>query len=693
MNYKILYDKPGRLRLRLGQAAFTREEGYGIEKLLYGLEGILSVSTTPINGGLLITYEEENRENILNVIEGLSKTSLPVAAPGESSIDRELYETFAKKVVDILAKNMVIKNLFPNPIRNMMTIYRSIKYLRNGMNSLSSGAINVDVLDATAIGVSIGQGNYSTANSIMLLLSIAAMLEDYTTKKVKNALIHSLAIKTDKVWRMEDDTEVSRQLSEIRAGDIIVVRTGSIIPVDGIVISGEALVNESSLTGESTAVMKSSSATVYAGSVVEEGSINIEVKAIDGDTHVHKIVELIEQSEDIKAQVQSRAEKLADSIVPYSFLASIGIFMVTGNVSKALSILMVDYSCAIKLSTHISVISAMHEASSNNIMVKGGKYLEAFAEADTIVFDKTGTLTTATPKVAQIIPFRDYTEEYVLRTAACIEEHFPHSVARAIVKKAEEEDLHHNEEHAEVEYVVAHGIATRLEGKHTIIGSYHFVVEDEGVNITKKQKEIIQNMCKGYSIIYLAKGKTLAGAICIEDPPREEAKDVINSLRKLGVDNILMLTGDSENAAEAVARELGITDYRSEVLPVEKSIIVQKYKDKGHRVIMVGDGVNDSPALSISDASVSMKDSSDIAREVSDVVLLSNDLKKIITLRHISRGLICKINRNYQLIVGFNSTLILLGLLGAITPTTSALLHNLSTMFLGVNSMKPLLKK
>ncbi|MEW9124480.1 MAG: heavy metal translocating P-type ATPase [Thermotaleaceae bacterium] len=693
MNYKILYDKPGRLRLRLGQAAFTREEGYGIEKLLYGLEGVLSVSTTPINGGLLITYEEENRENILNVIEGLSKTSLPVAAPGELSIDRELYETFAKKVVDILAKNIVIKNLFPNPIRNMMTIYRSIKYLRNGMNSLSSGAINVDVLDATAIGVSIGQGNYSTANSIMLLLSIAAMLEDYTTKKVKNALIHSLAIKTDKVWRMEDDTEVSRQLSEIRAGDIIVVRTGSIIPVDGIVISGEALVNESSLTGESTAVMKSSSATVYAGSVVEEGSINIEVKAIDGDTHVHKIVELIEQSEDIKAQVQSRAEKLADSIVPYSFLASIGIFMVTGNVSKALSILMVDYSCAIKLSTHISVISAMHEASSNNIMVKGGKYLEAFAEADTIVFDKTGTLTTATPKVAQIIPFRDYTEEYVLRTAACIEEHFPHSVARAIVKKAEEEDLHHNEEHAEVEYVVAHGIATRLEGKHTIIGSYHFVVEDEGVKITKKQKEIIQNTCKGYSIIYLAKGKTLAGAICIEDPPREEAKDVINSLRKLGVDNILMLTGDSENAAEAVAKELGITDYRSEVLPVEKSIIIQEYKDKGHRVIMIGDGVNDSPALSISDASVSMKDSSDIAREVSDVVLLSNDLKKIITLRHISRGLIYKINRNYQLIVGFNSTLILLGLLGAITPTTSALLHNLSTMFLGVNSMKPLLKK
>ena len=517
-------------------------------------------------------------------------------------------------------------------------------------------------------------------------------MEDYTKKRTRNALVHSLTINVDRVWVKNADGEMLIPISQVSQSDQVIVRTGTMIPVDGMISSGDAMVNESSMTGEPLPVHKTTGATVYAGTVVEEGEITVAVRSLGGETRINKIVDLIDQSEALKADVQNKAEQLADSIVPYSFLGAAGIFLLTGNLTRALSVLMVDYSCALKLSTPISVISAMREASTMNIMVKGGKYLEEFALADTIVFDKTGTLTVASPKVVDVIPFVGYTKQDVLRTAACLEEHFPHSVARAIVRKAAEENLKHCEEHAAVEYVVAHGIATKLHGKRALIGRAHFIVDDEGVPLGDEERSAIEKESEhGRSLIYLAIGDQLAGIICIEDAIRPMAGEVIAALKDLGITNVVMITGDGEATARAVASTIGIDRYYSQVLPEDKAAIINDLKMSGRKVIMVGDGVNDTPGLAAADVSVAMKDASDIAQEVADITLLSADLRELILLRTLSTKLLDRINTNYRFILGFNTGLLVLGQLGILTPATSAVLHNISTMGISAGSMRPLL--
>ena len=487
--------------------------------------------------------------------------------------------------------------------------------------------------------------------------------------------------------------EVLIPMAELQVGDVICVRTGSVIPVDGTVTSGEANINEASMTGEPLSVRKEKGSTVFAGTVVDEGSIHVQVRALSGNTKIQKIIELIDNSENLKAGVQSRAENLADRIVPFSFLGFGLTLLLTRNITKAVSILMVDYSCAIKLSTPISVISAIREAADHDITVKGGKYLEAFAEADSVVFDKTGTLTNAEPVLERAISFSDYSEDEILRIAACIEEHFPHSVARAIVKGAADRGLNHQEEHAEVQYIVAHGIATTLHGKRAIIGSHHFVSEDEHVEITAEQQAAIEAQSGGCSVVYLAIGGKLSGVLCISDPPRAEAGEAIGLLKKAGIENVVMLTGDSQKAAEVTAAKLGITKCFAQVLPEDKHRYVEQLKADGHRVIMVGDGINDAPALAAADVSVAMSDASDIAREAADITLRGADLTELATLRTLSEKLMTRIHRNYRFIIGFNSSLLLLGLFGIIAPTTSAFLHNASTMAICARSMTPMLEK
>jgi heavy metal translocating P-type ATPase len=549
------------------------------------------------------------------------------------------------------------------------------------------------VLDGASIGACLLQKNYSTAGTVMFLLSVSALLEDYTRVRTRAALTESLAVKTDKVWLCTESGDVLVPMSELKTDDVIRIRTGSIIPVDGEITEGEASVDESSMTGEPLSAAKSAGDTVFAGTVVDEGSVAVRVRALGSDTKIRRIIELIDNSENLKAGVQSRAENLADRIVPFSFIAFGLTLLISRNVTKAVSVLMVDYSCAIKLSTPISVISAIREAAEHDITVKGGKYLEEFALADTIVFDKTGTLTNAEPKLEKVIPFGNYSEEEVLRNAACIEEHFPHSVARAIVKGAAERGLNHAEEHAEVKYIVAHGIATTLGGKRAVIGSRHFVCDDENIVITDDEQRMIDENSGGCSVVYLAVGESLAGALCISDPPREEAAEAVQMLRKSGIKNICMLTGDSIKAAEYIGRELGITDVNAQVLPEDKHRIVEQMKESGRRVIMVGDGINDAPALAAANVSAAMSDASDIAREAADITLRGAKLTELSVLRELSCDLMERINGNYRFIVSFNTALIVLGLAGVITPSASALLHNASTMAICAKSMTPLLKQ
>lgn len=528
---------------------------------------------------------------------------------------------------------------------------------------------------------------------MMFLLSISDLLEEYTVQKSKSTFKESLSLNIDTVWLVRDDgTEITYPLADIKKGDKVKIHMGDMIPVDGKIVDGEGMINESSMTGEPLAVHKDIGKTVNAGTVLEEGNIVIEVYSVDQDTRLNNIVELIENSENLKAETESKAVELANSLVPYSFVLTFLTYLFTRDTTKALSVLMVDFSCAIKLTTPLSIISAMREASDNRMMIKGGKFIEKFATADTIVFDKTGTLTHASPKVVDVIPTGNYTRDEVLKMSACIEEHFAHSIAKAIVKQAEAEGLNHKEEHSEVEYIVAHGIATRYNDKRAVIGSKHFLFEDEKVEITEEQKKLIDEKVKENSVIYLAIDNKLEGLICINDPVRDEAKDVITRLKTMGIENIIMLTGDSESGARSIAESIGITNYKSQVLPEDKANIIEGLKEEGKTIIMVGDGINDSPALAAADVSVSMKNSSDIAREVADISLLSDNLYDLITLRILSRKMLDKINSNYHKIVGINGTLIALGILGIITPSTSSTIHNLSTMLLGIASTKSVLR-
>ncbi len=689
MRYKIVYDKPGRIRLRLGNGAFTDEEGYGIAHMLYKNEGIVSVETTAINGGILVNYSDINARNfVLEEINGLKYGHIPKGEPSDDDLMREIDNNFQWMIFSVIGKHYLRKWFLPWPVKAGITICQASKYLRAGLQSLLKGKINVSVLDAASVTAAVAQGTFSTASSIMMLLNVSGILEDYTRKKTRAALSSSLSINVDTVWLEKDGNSVQVPVSNIRVGDIICVRSGSVIPLDGEVVDGEALVNESSMTGEPLAVMRTKESSVYAGTVVEEGTLKIRVRALAGNTRIQQIAALIDTSEDLKAQIQSKAEALADLIVPYSFAASILTLAFTRNVTKAISVLMVDYSCAIKLSTPISVISAMREASSYKIMVKGGKYLESFAKADTIIFDKTGTLTEACPKVAKVVPFNGYDGNEVLKTAACLEEHFPHSVAKAIVRKAEEENLRHREEHTEVKYVVAHGIASTLYGESVIIGSRHFVFDDEKTELSAEEEKRIEEESDGYSSVFLAIGGKLAGMLCVEDPVREDAFEVISQLKALGIKHVVMLTGDSDNAAKAACQKLGINEYRAQVLPENKADMVKAFKEMGRTVIMVGDGINDSPALACASVSVAMKEGSDIAREVADITLLSNSLDGLVTMRKLSAAMLRKIQRNYRFIIGFNTMLIVGGMAGIIQPTVSAFLHNVSTMGVSGLSMR-----
>ena len=691
-----MHDSAPRLRVRAGKWAFTKEEGYGIASLLLDYDFIQDVFTSHRNGSILIYYDGdvESKQKIFDILSAITMDDLFEAEPTQTQVSKEITDDFYLKLSKMIGRRLLGRWFLPMPIKNALTIFRAAKYIWYGLDSLTSFRVDVALLDGAAVAGALLQKQYQPASSMMFLLSISDALEDYTVQKAKSTLKDSLALNIDTVWVVGEDGE-EKQVSamDIDKGDKIKIHMGDIIPVDGKVVDGEAMVNEASMTGEPLAVHKSEGKTVHAGTVVEEGNIIVEVYSMNKETRLNKIIDLIENSEDLKAETQSKAEKLADSIVPYSFLATALTYLITRNASKALSVLMVDFSCAIKLTTPLSVISAMREASDNRMMVKGGKFLEAYANADTIVFDKTGTLTNATPKVVEVIPLsRRYKRDDILRMAACIEEHFAHSIATAIVKQAEEEGLKHEEDHSEVEYIVAHGIVTEYDGKRAVIGSKHFLFDDEKVKVTKAQERKVKKEAKEHSVVYLAIDGKLEGLICIDDPVREEAKYVIEELKSLGIENVIMLTGDSESGAKAGAKALGITEYRSQVLPEDKSKIVEELKQEGKTVIMVGDGINDSPALAAADVSVSMKHSSDIAREVADISLLSDDLYDLVTLRKLSVGMLDKINSNYRNIVAVNGSLLVLGVMGVIQPSTSSMIHNLSTMLFGAMSTKSVLK-
>ena len=696
MKFKVMYDNGSRLRVRSGQWAFTKKEGYGLASLLLEQDFIHEVFTSHRNGSILIYYDgsPENKQKIFNILSGITLEDLFEAEPTQVQLSKEISEDFYLKLTKMIGRRIFGRIFFPVRLKNILTIYRALKYLWEGFDSLTSFRIDVALLDGAAVAGALLQHQYKSASSMMFLLSISDALEDYTIQKAKSNLKDSLALNIDTVWLVGDDgTEKQYPALDIKKGDKIKVHMGDVIPVDGKVIDGEGMVNEASMTGEPLAVHKKSGKTVHAGTVIEEGNLIIEVFSINKETRLNKIIDLIENSEELKADTQSKAERLADSIVPYSFIATALTYLITRSPAKALSVLMVDFSCAIKLTTPVSIISAMSEASDNRMMVKGGKFLENYANADTIVFDKTGTLTNATPKVVDVIPMsRRYKRDEILRMAACIEEHFAHSIATAIVKQAEEEGLKHEEDHSEVKYIVAHGIATEYDGKRAVIGSRHFLFDDEGVKITKTQEKKINRQAKKHSVVYLAIDNKLEGIICIDDPVREEAKYVIEELKGLGIKNVIMLTGDSESGAKAGAEALGITEYRSQVLPEDKSRIVEELKSQGKTVIMVGDGINDSPALAAADVSVSMKNSSDIAREVADISLLSDNLYDLVTLRKLSSGMLDKINTNYRNIVAVNGTLLGLGVFGVISPATSSMIHNLSTMLFGALSTRHVLK-
>lgn len=688
MHYQVIHHTRGRLRVRCGRGMFNHDQACGIECRLLKLKGVSSVRATPCNGGVFILYEEANPQTIFRTLDRLKPETLRSREPEERAEARKLAHSFSLKIAGKVFSFLLCKLFLPPPLRIARAFWNYGSYFRRGMAGLGKGRLNVAVLDAVSIGVSIGTGAYGTANSIMFLLSISDLLENYTRKKTRAALAASLSINVDRAWRVEKDGMRQVPMEHIRPGDKIRVDAGNVIPVDGAVLSGEAEVNQAAMTGESEAAPKQEGSVVFAGTTLETGSLVIRVDAVGDQSRINNIIALIDHSEELKARIQSRAEKLADSIVPLTLLTAGGLFLLTRNISKALSVLMVDYSCAIKLATPISVISAMKEASARKIMIKGGKFMELFARTDTIVFDKTGTLTSACPQVTQVVPLGEYSREYILKTAACLEEHFPHSVARAVVRKALEEGLHHEEEHAEVEYIVAHGISSRLHGKKVLVGSYHFLFEDEGIPLTEKQREIIRSSARGKSSIFLAIGRRVVGMISVSDPPRPEAAETIARLKRQGISSIIMLTGDSESAARAISRQLGITEYRSQVLPEDKARFIRELKQSGRTVCMVGDGINDSPALSCADVSVSMKDSSDIAREVADISLLSSSLKELAVLRELSCAVLEKIERNYRFIVGFNTSLILMGMSGLITPALSAFLHNASTVYVSARSTR-----
>ncbi len=664
------------------------------ETLLYYLQNQNQVSFAKVydrTGDAVICYEGE-RAAVIRMIQLFHYEEVELPTGLLESSGRALNNEYQEKLISKVIYHFGRKWLLPAPIRAIYTTVVSVKYIWKGIQTLAQGKIEVPVLDATAIGVSMLRGDYGTAGSVMFLLGVGELLEEWTHKKSVGDLARSMSLNVGKVWLKKDGQEILVPSEKIVAGDEIVVHMGNLIPFDGEVSNGEGMVNQASLTGESVPVRRTLGSVVYAGTVLEEGELTILVKQTGGSSRYEKITAMIEESEKLKSGLESKAEHLADRLVPYSLGGTALTYLLTRNATKALSILMVDFSCALKLAMPISVLSAIREANQHKITVKGGKFLEAVAEADTIVFDKTGTLTKAQPTVAEVVSFSETkSPDELLRIAACLEEHFPHSMAKAVVDAAKEKHLDHEEMHSKVEYIVAHGISTTINGKKAIIGSYHFVFEDENSIIPEGMEEKFRHLPEEYSHLYLALEGVLAAVICIEDPLRPEAAEIIRQLKKTGLKKIVMMTGDSERTAKAIAKKVGVDEYYAEVLPEDKANFVEKEKVEGRKVIMIGDGINDSPALSAADVGIAISEGAEIAREIADITVAADDLAEILVLRMLSNRLMKRIHKNYRFIVTFNAGLILLGVGGILQPTTSALLHNTSTLYIGLKSMGNLL--
>ena len=693
MKFTIKHESRGRMRVHMEQYRMTYEQADTLLYVIHNHRNVTFVKVYDRTADAVIEYVGD-REQIIELLRHFHYESANVPQTVIKTSGRELNNSYQEKLIGSVVWHYSKKLLLPWPIRTALTVGRSIKYIGIGLKCLLQRKIEVPVLDATAITVSLITKDFSTASSIMFLLGIGELLEEWTHKKSVDDLARSMSLNVSKVWlKTPENQEILVESSKIEKGDKVVVHMGNVIPFDGEVMDGDAMVNQASLTGESVPVQRTVGNTVFAGTVVEEGEITIKVKEAEGNNRFDQIVTMIEESEKLKSELEGKAEHYADKLVPWTLGATGLTYLLTRNVTKAMSILMVDFCCALKLAMPISVLSAIREASLYNVTVKGGKFLEAVAEADTIVFDKTGTLTKAHPTVVDVVNFNDeYSSDDMLRVAACLEEHFPHSMAKAVVDAASKRALSHEEMHTKVEYIVAHGIATSINGKRTVIGSYHFVFEDEKCVVPAGKEPLFESLPLYDSHLYLAIEGKLSAVICIEDPLRDEAAAVVTSLKKAGISKVVMMTGDSERTASVIAKKVGVDEYYAEVLPEDKAAFVEKEKAKGRKVIMIGDGINDSPALSAANVGIAISDGAEIAREIADITVGSDDLYQIVTLKYISNALMKRIRSNYRKIVGFNSGLIALGVAGVLPPTTTALLHNGSTILISVNSMKNLLE-
>ena len=690
MKFQIKHEIKGRMRVHMVQKRMSFAQADTLLYYLHSFKYVTSVQVRERTGDAIICYVGD-REAIIDRLKKFHYEDVEVPAGLIENSGRKVNQEYQDKLVYKVLFHYARKFLLPYPLRVCYTGLTSIKYIKEGLKTLAARKIEVPVLDATAISISMLRGDFNTAGSVMFLLGIGELLGEWTHKKSVDDLARTMSLNVSKVWLKTEDQEILVPVSDIKEGDRVVVHMGNVIPFDGLVTDGEAMINQASLTGESVPVRKTIESFVYAGTVVEEGEVTVRVKEVGGSSRFEKIVTMIEESEKLKSASEGRAEHLADRLVPYTLAGTGLVYLFTQNVTKALSVLMVDFSCALKLAMPISVLSAIREASLYNITVKGGKYLEAIAEADTIVFDKTGTLTKAEPTVAKVVSFNGQSTDELLRIAACLEEHFPHSMAKAVVDAAEQRNLAHEEMHTKVEYIVAHGISTSINGKRAIIGSHHFVFEDENCRIPEGMQKQFDELPKEYSHLYLAIEGELAAVICVEDPLREEAEAVVNSLKKAGISKVVMMTGDSERTARAIAKRVGVDEYYSEVLPEDKAGYVEKEKEKGRKVIMIGDGINDSPALSAANVGIAIRDGAEIAKEIADITIGADNLYQIVTLKLLSDSLMKRIHKNYRTIVGFNTGLIVLGVAGILQPATSALLHNASTLMIGLKSMQNLL--
>ena len=690
MRFCIKHEMKGRLRIHIIQNRMTYAEADTLSWYLEEQENVTEVKVYERTADAVICYKGE-REEILTVLKQFSYEKAEVPETVLSSSGRQLNEEYKERLITKTVLHYGSKLFLPMPVRAVITSVKSVKYIWKGIRCLAHGRLEVPVLDATAISVSVFRKDFATAGSVMFLLGIGEIIEEWTHKKSVGDLARSMSLNVKKVWLKREDQEILVKSSEVQPGDEIIVHMGNVIPFDGEVSDGEGMVNQASLTGEAMPVRRVSGQSVYAGTVLEEGELQIRVKAVTGSTRYEKIVSMIEDSEKLKSSVEGKAEHLADRLVPYTLLGTGAAWLLTRNVTRTLSVLMVDFSCALKLAMPITVLSAIREAGENHITVKGGKFLEAVADADTIVFDKTGTLTKATPTVKDVVVFGEYPKEEALRIAACLEEHFPHSMAKAVVDAAKERNLSHEEMHSKVEYIVAHGISSYINDKKVVIGSSHFVFEDEECTIDPQYQDRYDTLPPEYSHLYLAIEHKLAAVICIEDPLREEAAEMVKSLKAAGITKVVMMTGDSERTAAAIAKRVGVDEYYAEDLPEGKAHFVEKEKSEGRKVIMIGDGINDSPALSAADAGIAISDGAEIAREIADITIAADDLREVVTLKLLSNLMLKRIHRNYRSIVGINSGLIVLGVTGMIQPTMSALLHNTSTLLISLRSMRNLL--